>query len=120
MDVKGWGQELMLDLFCLLESEPEAGKMSTLEKHLEGIINIFHQCSIRVGNYDTLSKSELKKLITRELANTIKVGDAHLVTNLSSPCTEGVASSGRGWWDKDWGGVSSSLSSQGPSPPALG
>ncbi|KAG3281599.1 hypothetical protein H1C71_032285 [Ictidomys tridecemlineatus] len=46
--------------------------MPTLEEHLEGIINIFHQCSALVGNYDTLSKSEMKKLITRELANTIK------------------------------------------------
>ncbi|XP_027776786.1 protein S100-A12-like [Marmota flaviventris] len=46
--------------------------MPTLEEHLEGIINIFHQHSAHVGDFDTLSKSELKKLITRDLANTIK------------------------------------------------
>ncbi|KAL2771719.1 protein S100-A12 [Daubentonia madagascariensis] len=46
--------------------------MSKLEEHMEGIINIFHQYSARKGDYDTLSKGELKQLITRELANTIK------------------------------------------------
>ncbi|XP_062049599.1 protein S100-A12 [Lepus europaeus] len=46
--------------------------MTKLEDHLEGIINIFHQYSVRTGHYDTLSKSELKKLITTELVNTIK------------------------------------------------
>uniref|UniRef100_A0A8D2B8X1 Protein S100 n=1 Tax=Sciurus vulgaris TaxID=55149 RepID=A0A8D2B8X1_SCIVU len=46
--------------------------MPTLEDHLEGIVNIFHQYSVRLGDFDTLSKSELKKLITRDLANTIK------------------------------------------------
>ncbi|XP_012870575.1 PREDICTED: protein S100-A12 [Dipodomys ordii] len=46
--------------------------MPTLEDHLEGIINIFHQYSIRTDHPDTLTKSELKKLIIRELANTIK------------------------------------------------
>ncbi|KAK2494348.1 hypothetical protein MC885_019561 [Smutsia gigantea] len=48
------------------------GKMTKLEDHLEGIINIFHQYSIRVGNFDTLSKGELKQLITKELPNTLK------------------------------------------------
>nr|O77791.4 RecName: Full=Protein S100-A12; AltName: Full=Calgranulin-C; Short=CAGC; AltName: Full=Extracellular newly identified RAGE-binding protein; Short=EN-RAGE; AltName: Full=S100 calcium-binding protein A12 [Oryctolagus cuniculus] len=46
--------------------------MTKLEDHLEGIINIFHQYSVRTGHYDTLSKCELKKLITTELVNTIK------------------------------------------------
>ncbi|XP_040854851.1 protein S100-A12 [Ochotona curzoniae] len=46
--------------------------MTKLEDHLEGIINIFHQYSVRTGHYDTLTKCELKKLITTELANTIK------------------------------------------------
>ncbi|KAM4805049.1 protein S100-A12-like [Urocitellus parryii] len=46
--------------------------MPTLEEHFVGIINIFHQHSAHVGDFDTLFKSELKKLITRELANTIK------------------------------------------------
>ncbi|XP_047384624.1 protein S100-A12 [Sciurus carolinensis] len=46
--------------------------MPTLEDHLEGIVNIFHQYSVRLGDFDTLCKSELKKLITRDLANTIK------------------------------------------------
>lgn len=49
-----------------------AEKMTILEDHMEGIINIFHQYSVRVGNPDTLSKSELKRLITKELPNTIK------------------------------------------------
>ncbi|KAF7460633.1 Hypothetical predicted protein [Marmota monax] len=59
--------------------------MPTLEEHLEGIINIFHQHSAHVGDFDTLSKSELKKLITRDLANTIKVGAAHLVVTTCPP-----------------------------------
>ncbi|XP_006214797.1 protein S100-A12 [Vicugna pacos] len=46
--------------------------MTKLEEHLEGIINIFHQYSVRVGHYDTLSKGELKQLITRQLGNTLK------------------------------------------------
>ncbi|XP_069870162.1 protein S100-A12-like [Dipodomys merriami] len=46
--------------------------MPTLEDHLEGIINIFHQYSIQTDHPDTLTKSELKKLIIRDLANTIK------------------------------------------------
>ncbi|KAM7054237.1 protein S100-A12-like [Molossus nigricans] len=46
--------------------------MTKLEDHLEGIINIFHQYSARVGDFDTLTKSELKRLITKELSNTIK------------------------------------------------
>lgn len=46
--------------------------MTKLEEHLEGIINVFHQYSVRVGHFDTLSKGELKQLITKELANTIK------------------------------------------------
>uniref|UniRef100_A0A8C4KSZ1 EF-hand domain-containing protein n=1 Tax=Equus asinus asinus TaxID=83772 RepID=A0A8C4KSZ1_EQUAS len=41
--------------------------MTKLEDHLEGVINIFHQYSVRVGHFDTLSKGELKQLITREL-----------------------------------------------------
>ncbi|XP_066111308.1 protein S100-A12-like [Saccopteryx bilineata] len=46
--------------------------MTKLEEHMEGIINIFHQYSVRVGDFDTLSKKELKQLITKELANTLK------------------------------------------------
>ncbi|XP_007464429.1 PREDICTED: protein S100-A12 [Lipotes vexillifer] len=46
--------------------------MTKLEDHLEGIINIFHHYSIRLGNYDTLNKNELKKLITKELPNALK------------------------------------------------
>ncbi|ELK36305.1 Protein S100-A12 [Myotis davidii] len=47
-------------------------KMTKLEDHLEGVINVFHQYSVRVGDFDTLNKRELKQLITKELANTIK------------------------------------------------
>ncbi|XP_077011768.1 protein S100-A12-like [Tamandua tetradactyla] len=46
--------------------------MTKLEDHLEGIINVFHHYSVRVGHYDTLSKSELKRMITKELPNTLK------------------------------------------------
>ncbi|KAJ1064179.1 hypothetical protein K5549_014593 [Capra hircus] len=46
--------------------------MTKLEDHLEGIINIFHQYSIRLGHYDTLVKRELKQLITKELPNCLK------------------------------------------------
>ncbi|XP_004693684.1 PREDICTED: protein S100-A12 [Condylura cristata] len=46
--------------------------MTKLEDHLEGIINVYHHYSVRVGDYDTLSRGELKRLITKELANTIK------------------------------------------------
>ncbi|XP_007946817.1 protein S100-A12-like [Orycteropus afer afer] len=45
--------------------------MTMLEDHLEGIINVFHQYSVRVGHFDTLSKGELKQLITKELPNTL-------------------------------------------------
>lgn len=60
------------DLPCLLKVE----KMTKLEDHLEGIINVFHQYSVRVGHYDKLSRCEMRQLITRELPNTLKVGDA--------------------------------------------
>ncbi|CAI9151430.1 unnamed protein product [Rangifer tarandus platyrhynchus] len=46
--------------------------MTKLEDYLEGIINIFHQYSVRLGDSDTLIKSELKQLITKELPNTLK------------------------------------------------
>uniref|UniRef100_A0A2K5D7S7 S100 calcium binding protein A12 n=1 Tax=Aotus nancymaae TaxID=37293 RepID=A0A2K5D7S7_AOTNA len=47
--------------------------MTKLEEHLEGIVNIFHQYSVRMGNFDTLSKRELKQLMAKELVNLIKV-----------------------------------------------
>lgn len=53
--------------------------MTKLEDHLEGIINIFHQYSIRLGHYDTLVKCELKQLITKELPNCLKVWEAPLL-----------------------------------------
>lgn len=59
--------------------------MTKLEDHLEGIINIFHHYSIRLGNYDTLNKCELKKLITKELPNALKVRDAPLLEKLPDP-----------------------------------
>ncbi|XP_069334828.1 protein S100-A12-like [Eulemur rufifrons] len=46
--------------------------MSKLEEHMEGIINVFHQYSVRTGDFDTLSKGELRQLLLKELANTIK------------------------------------------------
>ncbi|XP_036982516.2 protein S100-A12 [Artibeus jamaicensis] len=46
--------------------------MTKLEDYLEEIINIFHQYAVPVGDFYALSKGELKQLITKELANTIK------------------------------------------------
>lgn len=69
------GRGVAPDLPCLLKVE----KMTKLEDHMEGIINVFHQYSVRVGHYDKLSKGEMKQLITRELPNTLKVGDASLI-----------------------------------------
>ncbi|XP_048193136.1 protein S100-A12-like [Perognathus longimembris pacificus] len=46
--------------------------MLTLEDHMEGIVNIFHQYSVLTGDPETLTKNEMRMLITRELANTIK------------------------------------------------
>nr|XP_025852662.1 protein S100-A12-like [Vulpes vulpes] len=46
--------------------------MTKLEDHLEGIVNVFHRYSVRVGDHDTLSKGEMKQLITKELPNTLK------------------------------------------------
>lgn len=60
-----------LDLPCLLKGE----KMTKLEDHLEGIVDVFHRYSVRVGHPDTLSKGEMKQLIIKELPNTLKVGD---------------------------------------------
>lgn len=71
------GEGTVPDLPCLLKVNVRFEKMTKLEDHLEGIINVFHQYSVRVGDFDTLNKRELKQLITKELANTIKVGDAH-------------------------------------------
>lgn len=53
--------------------------MTKLEDHLEGIINIFHQYSVRVGHFDTLNKRELKQLITKELPQTLQVWEAPLL-----------------------------------------
>ncbi|XP_028911694.1 protein S100-A12-like [Ornithorhynchus anatinus] len=41
----------------------------SLESHLEGVVNVFHQYSVRVGDFDQLSKKELKQLIEKELPN---------------------------------------------------
>lgn len=71
MDVGWGGGGIALDLSFLLK----VGKMTKLEEHLEGIINVFHQYSARVGDFDTLSKGEMKQLITKQLPNTLKVGD---------------------------------------------
>ncbi|XP_049621571.1 protein S100-A12-like [Suncus etruscus] len=46
--------------------------MTKLEDYLEGIVNIFHQNSVKVGHADTLSKGELSQLITQEMPNILK------------------------------------------------
>lgn len=58
--------------------------MTKFEDHLEGIVNIFHQYSVKVGHPDTLSKGELRQLITQEMANILKVSDAPFILVLSS------------------------------------
>ncbi|XP_003414950.1 protein S100-A12 [Loxodonta africana] len=45
---------------------------TTLEEYMEGVINVFHRYSVRVGDFDTLTKGELKQLITRELPKTLQ------------------------------------------------
>ena len=47
--------------------------MTKLEDHLEGIINIFHQYSIRLRDPETLIQRELKQLVQKELPNFLKV-----------------------------------------------
>ncbi|KAF5924189.1 hypothetical protein HPG69_007409 [Diceros bicornis minor] len=46
--------------------------MSKLEDHLDGVINVFHQYPVQMGHFDKLSKGDLKQLVTKELANTLK------------------------------------------------
>ncbi|XP_039368193.1 protein MRP-126-like [Mauremys reevesii] len=48
------------------------GDLSELEKAIETIINIFHQYSVRVGHFDTLTRGELKQLIDKHLVNFLK------------------------------------------------
>ncbi|XP_006031036.1 protein MRP-126-like [Alligator sinensis] len=43
-----------------------------LEKAIEKIIDIFHQYSVRVGHFDTLTKMEMKLLIDKQLPNYMK------------------------------------------------
>ncbi|KFP92291.1 Protein MRP-126, partial [Apaloderma vittatum] len=45
---------------------------SELEKAMDIIIDVFHQYSRREGDRDTLTKSELKLLIEKQLANYLK------------------------------------------------
>lgn len=66
------------------KGEREVEKMTKLEDHLEGIINVYHQYSARLGDFDTLTKRELKQLISKELVNTIKVGDTPVKVSLPS------------------------------------
>uniref|UniRef100_A0A673UMB6 EF-hand domain-containing protein n=1 Tax=Suricata suricatta TaxID=37032 RepID=A0A673UMB6_SURSU len=47
--------------------------MTKLEDHLEGVIDVFHQYSAQEGHQDTLSKGEMKKLMMRELPNSLKI-----------------------------------------------
>ncbi|XP_004717759.1 protein S100-A12 [Echinops telfairi] len=46
--------------------------MTKMEEHLEGLLNIFHQHSVRLGHVDTLTKGEMRQLIPKELPNTLK------------------------------------------------
>ncbi|XP_042537763.1 protein S100-A9 [Dipodomys spectabilis] len=49
-----------------------ADTRSQMEKHLETIVNVFHQYSNRQGNRDTLNKKEFKQLVKKELQNFLK------------------------------------------------
>ncbi|XP_030330012.1 protein MRP-126-like isoform X1 [Strigops habroptila] len=46
--------------------------LSQLEKAMDVIIDVFHQYSRREGDRDTLTKTELKLLIEKQLANYLK------------------------------------------------
>ncbi|NXD71695.1 M126 protein, partial [Eolophus roseicapillus] len=46
--------------------------LSQLEKAMDIIIDVFHQYSRREGDRDTLTKTELKLLIEKQLANYLK------------------------------------------------
>ncbi|KAJ6652710.1 hypothetical protein lerEdw1_011152 [Lerista edwardsae] len=43
-----------------------------MEQCMETIINIFHQYSVRVGNFDTLSQGELKQLLEKQFPHWLK------------------------------------------------
>ncbi|XP_061872242.1 protein MRP-126-like [Colius striatus] len=47
-------------------------QLSELEKAMDVIIDVFHQYSRREGDRDTLTKSELKLLVEKQLANYLK------------------------------------------------
>ncbi|XP_049621572.1 protein S100-A12-like [Suncus etruscus] len=46
--------------------------MTKLEEYMEGIVNVFHQYSLKVGHADTLSMDELGQLVTQEMPNVLK------------------------------------------------
>ncbi|NXH18374.1 M126 protein, partial [Bucco capensis] len=56
----------------LLQTPQSQEHLSELEKAIDVIIDVFHQYSRREGDRDTLSKSELKLLIEKQLANYLK------------------------------------------------
>ncbi|XP_036778079.2 protein S100-A9 [Manis pentadactyla] len=47
-------------------------QLSQMEKHIETIINIFHQYSVRLEPRDSLSQKEFKQLVKKELPNFLK------------------------------------------------
>ncbi|NXI41603.1 M126 protein, partial [Galbula dea] len=56
----------------LFQTSQTQEALSELEKAMDVIIDVFHQYSRREGDRDTLTKSELKLLIEKQLANYLK------------------------------------------------
>uniref|UniRef100_A0A5F8HC54 Protein S100 n=1 Tax=Monodelphis domestica TaxID=13616 RepID=A0A5F8HC54_MONDO len=47
-------------------------KMTDLENAMEKLINIYHQYSVRVGDFDKLSLSEFSKLVKEQFPTWVK------------------------------------------------
>ncbi|XP_061298419.1 protein MRP-126-like, partial [Pezoporus flaviventris] len=56
----------------LFQTSQAQEPLSQLEKSMDVIIDVFHQYSRREGDRDTLTKTELKLLIEKQLANYLK------------------------------------------------
>ncbi|XP_074020681.1 protein MRP-126-like [Numenius arquata] len=54
------------------KASPSQEQLSELEKAMDVIIDVFHQYSRREGDRDTLTKSELKLLIEKQLLNYLR------------------------------------------------
>ncbi|NXC06591.1 M126 protein, partial [Orthonyx spaldingii] len=57
---------------CGPDKDTSQTRLSELEKSIDVIIDVFHHYSRREGDKDTLTKRELKLLITEQLANYLQ------------------------------------------------